>query len=48
MAVPGYIWRSRDENKGFGDNPGIKQAVPLKIPSLSYTNFTPKFSLFEC
>ena len=45
LAGWGCIWRDRDENKGFWDNPGIKQAVWLFFLSLLYTNFTPKFSV---
>ena len=51
-AEPGYIWRSRDIYGGvgiqmyrLGDNPGIKKAVPLKIPSLSYTKNLVKISV---
>ena len=32
----GCIWWDRDENRGFGDNPGMKQVGWLFFLSLSY------------
>ena len=45
LSVWGCIWRYRDENRGFGDNPGIKQAVWLFFLSLSYIKNLSKIGL---